>query len=82
MKIKKSTIIRTIILIITLVNLILNAIDKSPLPISNDTVNDIVSSIAAVISSLTAWWYNNSFTKPALAADEVMEQLKGADDDA
>jgi len=30
------------------------------------------------VAALVNWWYNNSFTQAALAADEVYEQKKNS----
>lgn len=76
MKIKKDTIIRTIILVIALINQILTVIGKNPLPFSDDMVYEIVSVVFTVVASVVAWWKNNSFTKNALMADEVLNELK------
>lgn len=71
-----GTIVRTIVLIITLINTVLTGIGKNPLPFSDEQVYTIVSNAATVVASLWAWWKNNSFTKNAIAADEYMKELK------
>lgn len=76
MKIETSTIIRTIVLIIALINQILSATGHSPLPISDEQVNELVSTIVTVIVSIWTWWMNNSFTQSALIADEYRKELK------
>ena len=74
--IKVDTIIRTIILIIALVNQVLTALGKNPLPWSNEEIYSGLSAVATVAASAWAWWKNNSFTNAAVAADEYMETLK------
>lgn len=76
MKIKKETIIRTIILAIALINQVLTALGKNPLPFSDDMVYETVSVLFTVGASAWAWWKNNSFTKNAIEADKVLEELK------
>jgi len=76
MKPNKSTIIRTIVLTVMLLNQILAVFGKSPLPFSDEQVNTFVSTVLTVISSIWAWWKNNSFTKAALKADELLKELK------
>lgn len=76
MKISKGTIIRTICLALALINQMLSAAGHSPLPIDDATVNLAVSTGATIITSLAAWWKNNSFTQAALKADEVLKSAK------
>ena len=74
--VKASTIIRTIVLAIVLVNNILTMNGLNPLPFSEDELYEIVSGIATIAASIWAWWENNSFTKAAIKADEEYERLK------
>ena len=75
-EIKPDTIIRTIILIIALINQILAILGREKLPITDDEVYQIVSIIFTVASAIWAWWKNNSFTIPAIEGDKVKDQLK------
>ncbi len=77
MKASKSTIIRTIVLIIALTNQILTASGKNPLPWSDTEIYEAVSVLFATILSIISWWKNNSFTKEAIEADEYKKTLKG-----
>lgn len=74
--VSKETIIRTIVFFVTIVNNILTMSGKNPLPFSEDEVYMALSGIATGIASIWAWWKNNSFTKPAIEADEYMKGLK------
>lgn len=74
--VSSGTIVRTIVLIVALINTVLTGIGKNPLPFSDEQVYNIVSNAVTVIASLWAWWKNNSFTKNAIAADEYMKELK------
>ena len=76
MKVSKSTIVRTIVLVVMLLNQLLAAFGKSPLPFSDEQVDSFVSTVLTVVSSIWAWWKNNSFTKAALTADKYMNELK------
>lgn len=75
-KVKKETIVRTVILFVTILNNILTMAGKNPLPFSEDELYMILSSIISGIIALWAWWKNNSFTKAAIEADTVMKDLK------
>ena len=72
--ITKGTLIRTILLVLALINQILAVFGKSPIPIDDDTVTNLISTVWTVIASLIAWWKNNSFTKKAIKADEVLKE--------
>ena len=71
MKVSKGTIARTAILVLTIINSGLAIFGKSPLPISDETVTQVVS-----FGFSTAWWKNNSFTVPALKADAMMKETR------
>ena len=80
-KITKETIIRTIVLVVALVNQILTMTGHSMLPFTDAFISEFVSTIITVIAALVAWWKNNSFTKPAIEADQVMRALKKKEKD-
>lgn len=78
-KVKPETIIRTIVLIIALTNQALAIFGKEALPITENEVHEVYRLISYVITlcaSMWAWWKNNSFTGPAIEADEYMEKLR------
>lgn len=74
--IKKETIIRTIVLIIAIINNILTLLGKNPLPYESEEVEQAVTIIITVIATLWAWWKNNSFTLPARLGDQEMERQR------
>lgn len=76
MKVKTETIIRTIVLILALANQVLAIYGKDKIPITEDEVYQLVTLIVTVVTSLWAWWKNNSFTQPAIKADAYMEMLR------
>ena len=75
-----GTIIRTVCLVLALVNQILTATGHSIIPIDDETVTQLISAGATVATSLLAWWKNNSITKEARAADEFMHEWKKGGD--
>ncbi len=74
-KVTVSTIIRTACLALALLNQCLSIAGRSPLPIEDETVSQAISLAATIITSLVAWWKNNSFTQKAIRADKT---FKGA----
>lgn len=75
MKISKETIVRTIILVVALINQVLTASGKNPLPFSDEELYTGLTAVFTVAASAWAWWKNNSFTQNAIAADEYKAQL-------
>lgn len=76
MKITKGTLIRTVILLLALVNQILSICGVSPIPIDDDTATNVISTLWTAVASIAAWWKNNSFTDKAISADEYLNELK------
>ena len=76
MKVKSETIIRTIVLILALANQVLAIYGKQKIPITEDEIYQLITLVVTIGSALWAWWKNNSFTQPAIKADEYMERLR------
>lgn len=76
MQIKTDTIIRTICLALALINQILVASGHAILPIADEQIELLVSTIVTIIFAIWGWWKNNSFTRNAIIADEVLTKLK------
>lgn len=75
-KVSKGTIIRTACLALAIVNNALAIVGKSPLPIDDAMLTEVISFVFTAVTSLVAWWKNNSFTTEAIKADELMKELK------
>lgn len=73
-KVSKETIIRTVLLVVALVNQGLAIAGHSPIPVSDDTITQAISLAFTIVTALVAWWKNNSFTQAALIADEVLKE--------
>lgn len=78
MKIKGETIIRTILLAITLLNQVLLLLGKNPLPFAEEDLYAALSTLATLAATVWAWWKNNSFTAEALEADRQLTALRAA----
>lgn len=74
--VKTDTIARTIVLFIALANQMLAIAGKEIFPVTADQVYQGVTLAATIGASVWAWWKNNSFTKNAIEADKVLDQLK------
>lgn len=76
MNIKQDTIIRTVVLFVALLNQFLTMKGMSPLPFEEDEITEMLSYLFTAVAALWSWWKNNSFTKNAIEADEVLAELK------
>lgn len=72
---EKGTIIRTIVLVIALINQILTSTGHAVIPVNEEEISIVITAIAAI----WAWWKNNSFTKNAQEADKYLKRLKEAE---
>lgn len=72
-----ATIARTVCLMLALVNQTLSIMGKPVIPIEDKTIESVITLLFTIVTSLVAWWKNNSFTQEALEADEVLATLKG-----
>lgn len=79
MKIKTDTIVRTVILVIALINQILTTTGHSIIPVTDEQITEVITLGITIGASVWAWWKNNSFTKNAIEADEVLADLKASD---
>jgi len=75
-KIKPDTIARTIVLALALLNQCLAIMGKGTINITENDIYQVVSLIWTIVSAIIAWWYNNSFTKHARRADDLLDALK------
>lgn len=74
--VKTETIVRTVILIVALINQALTISGHSLLPITDEQITEIITLVITIGASLWAWWKNNSFTQNAIKADQILEDLK------
>ncbi len=81
MKISKWTIVRTIMILLVIVNMLLKAFGVSTIDISENAVLGVVEALIEIGAIVCAWWYNNSFTEKARAADLFFKNLKESETD-
>lgn len=69
--------VRLIVSIVTIVNVIAAQFGWQPLGIDGEMVYNVVSSIAAVMTMVWAWWKNNNVTEAAVAGQKITDMMKG-----
>ncbi len=79
MKLNTSTIIRIIVLLVSLINMGLTAFGLNPIPFSNEEVYYISSFVVTVIAALVTMWKNNDFTAAAKWGTKVMNGIKSGE---
>ena len=78
-KVSKGTIIRTVLLVMALVNQILAMAGYSALPFEDETISELIGTLFVMITAAMAWWKNNSFTDAAIRADEKLKEYKSGE---
>lgn len=76
MKISKGTIVRTIMLVIVLVNMVLQHFGIDVIKVDESEVLSLVETVINLAVIIVAFWKNNSFTDKAIKADEFLKNLK------
>ena len=77
-KISARTIASTIVLALALANQMLAMFGYGTIDIADETVYQVCSGIATIGAAVWAWWKNNSITKAARKADQVLKAEKAA----
>ncbi len=76
MNISKSTIIRTVAVVIVAINIILERFGVDVIPTDESKIAMFVEVFLEVATIIVAWWKNNSFSPNAIKADKFLKQLK------
>ena len=74
--IKASTYVSAVVLIFTMVNYVLNIMGKPVININENEIAAWVTAIVGVARIIYSWYKNQSITKSAQVADDVMQILK------
>ena len=77
MKIKKSTIVRTIFLVVAIINRFLTTKGYGFNLFMNEELAGLLADAFLSVVGIVVFWYNNSFTKNAIAADNYLADLNG-----
>lgn len=75
-QITSGTIARTIILALALINQLLLVFGVQTIPIEDEMINTLVSTLWTIVSAVVAWWKNNSFRQDAIKADRELQESR------
>ena len=70
-----STIVRTLCLVLALVNQLLSAAGKPIIPIENETLEALLTAGITTIVAIINWWKNANFSANAIEAQKVKNAL-------
>ena len=76
MNVSKSTIVRTILVILVLVNFILERFGIDVIPADEYTITMFVEVAIEVGILIVGFWKNNSYTENAIKADKFLKELR------
>lgn len=76
MQISKGTILRTIMLLVVIINLILKRFGIDAINVSESQILSLIEAVIEVAIIVVSFWKNNSFTPNAIKADEFLKTLK------
>lgn len=71
-----NLIIRIIVLVAVLVNQVLVATGKNPLPFADETIYELASVLVTVAVTIWNAWKNNNFTNEAKVTQKILDALK------
>lgn len=76
MKVSKSTIVRTILVVLAILNFALEKFGIDIIPTNEVAIAMFVETAVEIAALAVGFWKNNSFTQAAIKADAFLQQLK------
>lgn len=76
MKITKGTIVRTIWILLVIVNVVLERFGIDVIPTDESLILMFVEAGIEIAGIVVAFWKNNSFTEKAIKADNFLKELR------
>ena len=79
MKIKKSTIVRAILLLLVIINFALEKFGLDLIPTNESAVAMFVEEAIEIAVIVVSFWKNNSFSPKAIRADKFLQDLRDSE---
>lgn len=76
MKITKSTIVRTILVALVIINFVLEKFGVDLIPVNESNILMFVETVIEIAVLAVGFWKNNSYTPAAIKADEFLKELR------
>lgn len=80
MKISKGTIVRTVMLVVVVLNMILKHFGLDVINVSESEILSVLEMLIEIAVIIVTFWKNNSFTDKAIKADEFLKTLKESEE--
>ena len=77
--VQPTTIVRLLVLIISLINLVLSIFGTYQIPGLSESEQESLAVVITAIASVVSYWYNNSWSENATTADKILTMLKNSD---
>lgn len=81
MKISKGTIVRTVMLVIVIINLVLKQLGHDLINVSESEVLTVLEMLIELAVIVVSFWKNNSYSEKAIKADEFLNNLREMDNE-
>lgn len=81
MKVSKGTIVRTILLVVTLINIGLRHFGIDVIKVDESEVASLIEYIIQIAIIVVGFWKNNSYTDKAIAADKFLKDLRESEEE-
>ena len=81
MNISKGTIVRTIMMVLVILNIILERKGIDVINVSESEVLMLVETVIELAIIVVGFWKNNSYSKNAIKADKYLKELRKGDID-
>lgn len=76
MTVSKSTIVRTILVVLVIINFILEKCGVDVIPTDENMILMFVETGIEIAVIIVSFWKNNSFSEAAIKADAFLKQLR------
>ena len=76
MKISKGTLVRTIMIVLVIVNMALQHFGYDIIDVEESTILALVEILIEIAVIVVGFWKNNSYSENAIKADEFLKKLK------
>lgn len=73
---RTKAIINIVIAFLVLINALLTASGRNPLPVNESAVAEFISYGAAGLETLWIWWKNQNLTAEAITAQRIADDMK------
>ena len=78
MRVSKSTIVRTILVLLVIINFVLEKMGVDIIPVNESTIFMFVETAIEIAVIVVGFWKNNSYTEKAIKADKFLQDLKNS----